>query len=592
VKRKFSFQFKLITLYLITTILVLISMDFLLTSYLKSYLIQQIRGNLVRELTLLKGIIEKRCPGGIVKQEMDSSAKEFGKFLNARVTIIDQDGWVRGDSDLTKKQLIKVENHLNRPEIQQALTNGYGESIRYSTTLSTSMLYVAKTLNIEGKVSGVVRLALPLHEVDRIIFKAYQFIYLASFIALMFAILLTIVVSARISNPIREMAKTARKMASGELTVKTRRQTSDELVELADSLNFLTTELKEKISQLTLEKSQLQAILSGMLEGVMVTDEKGKVVLINKSLVDIFSIDGSAIGKTPLELVRRGELQEAINKVLKENRPLTIRFPLFLPEVKELEVNLVSFEFEDGRRGVVAVFHDITKLNKLEKVRRDFVANVSHELRTPLTAIKGYTETLLEGEMQDPSQHHEFLTVIANHAERLSLIVEDLLSLSQIESNDFKPSLQPVSLKRLAERIVGIISDMTRKKLITLTLNIPEDIPKILADELLLEQAMLNLIDNAVKYTRGGGTVTLSAQSKGNEVEVSVSDTGIGIASEHLPRIFERFYRVDKGRSREMGGTGLGLSIVKNIIEKHGGRVWAESELNEGSTFFFTIPRA
>jgi two-component system phosphate regulon sensor histidine kinase PhoR len=298
------------------------------------------------------------------------------------------------------------------------------------------------------------------------------------------------------------------------------------------------------------------------------------------------------MGKTPLELVRRGELQEAINKVLKENCPLTIRFSLFLPEVKKLEVNLVSFDFEDGRRGVVAVFHDITKLSKLEKVRRDFVANVSHELRTPLTAIKGYTETLLEGEMQDPSQIHEFLTVIAKHAERLSLIVQDLLSLSQIESDDFKPSLQPVSLKRLAERIVGIISDMTRKKLITLTLNIPEDIPKILADELLLEQAMLNLIDNAVKYTREGGTVTLSAQSKGSEVEVSVSDTGIGIASEHLPRIFERFYRVDKGRSREMGGTGLGLSIVKNIIEKHGGKVWAESELNEGSTFFFTLHKA
>jgi two-component system phosphate regulon sensor histidine kinase PhoR len=454
------------------------------------------------------------------------------------------------------------------------------------------MLYLAKPLNTGGKISGVVRLALPLHEVDSTISKAYQFISLATLAALVSAIILTVLISVRISKPIREMARTARKMASGDLSIKTKEQTSDELKELADSLNFLVSELKEKISQITLEKSQLQAILRGMLEGVMVTDEKGKVVLINKSLEDIFSLDGSAIGKTSLELVRRGELQEAINTVFKENRPLTISFSLFLPEVKELEVNLVSFDFEDGRRGVVAVFHDITKLSKLEKVRRDFVANVSHELRTPLTAIKGYTETLLEGEIQDPSQLHEFLTVIANHAERLSLIVQDLLSLSQIESNDFKPSLQPVSLKRLAERIVGIISDMTRKKLITLTLNIPEDIPKILADELLLEQAMLNLIDNAVKYTRGGGTVTLSAQSKGNEVEVSVSDTGIGIASEHLPRIFERFYRVDKGRSREMGGTGLGLSIVKNIIEKHGGRVWAESELNEGSTFFFTIPRA
>jgi two-component system phosphate regulon sensor histidine kinase PhoR len=454
------------------------------------------------------------------------------------------------------------------------------------------MFYIAKTLNIEGKVSGIIRLALPLYMVDQTISRAYTFVFMATFIALLIAILLTSFISARISKPIREMARTARKMASGEWTLRTSRQTSRELGELADSLNFLSNELKEKISQLTLEKSQLQAILSGMLEGVMVTDEKGKVVLINKSLENIFSLHGSVVGKTPLELVRRGELQEAINTVLKKQSPLTIRFFLFLPEVKELEVNLVSFEFEDGKRGVVAVFHDITKLGMLERVRKDFVANVSHELRTPLTAIKGYTETLLEGEIQDQSQLHKFLRVIDNHAERLSLIVKDLLSLSRIESADFTPSLQPVSLKRVGERVIETVGELARGKSISLTHNIPEVIPEILADEPLLEQALLNLLDNAIKYTNEGGSVTLSAHLLEKEILVSVSDTGIGIPSEQLPRIFERFYRVDKGRSREMGGTGLGLSIVKNIIEKHGGKVWVESELNEGSTFFFTLPMA
>jgi two-component system phosphate regulon sensor histidine kinase PhoR len=328
-----------------------------------------------------------------------------------------------------------------------------------------------------------------------------------------------------------------------------------------------------------------------MLEGLMVTDEKGKVILINKSLERIFSIKDSALGKTPLELVRKTELQEAVSKALKEHVPLTIRFTLFLPEAKELEVNLVSFEFEDRRRGIVAVFHDITKLSMLERVRKDFVANVSHELRTPLTAIKGYTETLLDEGIQDPLQVREFLSVIDKHAERLSLIVEDLLSLSRIESADFTPSLQPVSVKRVCDRVAAIVSKMVQKKEIKFTFDIPGDLPQVQADEPLIEQALINLVDNAIKYTREGGTVTLSAQSQGNEVEVSVSDTGIGIASEHLPRIFERFYRVDKGRSREMGGTGLGLSIVKNIVEKHGGKLWAESELNEGSTFFFTLPK-
>jgi two-component system phosphate regulon sensor histidine kinase PhoR len=537
-------------------------------------------------------VIEKRYPDGIATGAVDASAKEFAKSLRARITIIDHQGRVWGDSDVLSKDLSSLENHRNRPEVQQALEKGNGESIRYSSTLSTSMFYVASSLSLGGKTSGVVRLALSLSEVDRTTSRAYQFIYLATLVSLIGAVMLTILTSAWISKPIRELARTARKMASGELTVKTKKQTSDELEELANSLNFLSAELKEKINKLSREKSQLQAILSGMLEGLMVTDEKGKVVLINKSLEDIFSIEDSAIGKTPLELVRRGELQEAINKVLKDNLPLTIRFPLFLPEVKELEVNLVSFEFEDRRRGIVAVFHDITKLGMLERVRKDFVANVSHELRTPLTAIKGYTETLLEGEIQDLSQIHEFLTVIANHAERLSLIVQDLLSLSRIESADFTPSLQPVSLKRVGERVIGTVGEMARKKSISLTLNIPEVIPEIPADELLLEQALLNLLDNAIKYNREGGTVSLSAMLKDSEVEVKVTDTGIGIGSEHLPRIFERFYRVDKGRSREMGGTGLGLSIVKNIIEKHGGKVWAESELNEGSTFFFTIPRA
>jgi two-component system phosphate regulon sensor histidine kinase PhoR len=591
-KKSFTIQFKLISLYLITTTLVLILMDLFLSSTLKSYLIQQIKGNLTKELTLIKGTIEERFPERITSYEVDDFAKLFGKSLHTRVTIVDRKGKVLGDSDLQRKRLPEVENHLDRPEIQKSLTKGYGESIRYSTTLSTSMLYLAKPLNTGGKISGAVRLALPLHDVDRIISNVHKFIYLASLLALAFALFLTIVVSSIISRPIREMARTARKMVSGDLAIKTQSQTSGELKELADALNFLTAELKEKIRQLTSEKSQLQAILKGMLEGVMVTDEKGKVVLINKSLEEIFSIEDSAIGKTPLELVRRGELQEAINTVLNENNPLTIRLFLFLPEVKELEVNLVSFEFEDGRRGVVAVFHDITKLVMLERVRKDFVANVSHELRTPLTAIKGYTETLLEGEMQDQSQLHEFLKVISNHAERLSLIVQDLLSLSQIDSADFRPSFQPVSLRKLGEKIVGMMTDLASKKAVTITLNIPEDIPEIPADEPLLEQALLNLLDNAVKYNREGGTVSLSAMLKDSEVEVRVTDTGIGIGSEHLPRIFERFYRVDKGRSREMGGTGLGLSIVKNIIEKHGGRVWAESELNEGSTFFFTLPTA
>ena len=590
-KKKFTFQFKLISLYLLSTALILIFIDLFLLSTFKSYLIEQTRERLKKEVALLKNVIEKGYPGGIATKAVDASAKEFGKSLHARITIIDHQGRVWGDSDVLSKNIASLENHRNRPEIRQALEKGNGESIRYSTTLSTSMFYVASSLSINGKTSGVVRLALSLSEVDRTTSRAYQFIYLATLVSLIGAVMLTILTSAWISKPIRELARTARKMASGELTVKTKKQASDELEELANSLNFLSAELKEKINKLSREKSQLQAILSGMLEGLMVTDEKGKVILINKSLERIFSIKDSALGKTPLELVRKTELQEAVSKALKEHVPLTIRFTLFLPEVKELEVNLVSFEFEDRRRGIVAVFHDITKLSMLERVRKDFVANVSHELRTPLTAIKGYTETLLDEGIQDPLQVREFLSVIDKHAERLSLIVEDLLSLSRIESADFTPSLQPVSVKRVCDRVAAIVSKMVQKKEIKFTFDIPGDLPQVQADEPLIEQALINLVDNAIKYTREGGTVTLSAQSQGNEVEVSVSDTGIGIASEHLPRIFERFYRVDKGRSREMGGTGLGLSIVKNIVEKHGGKLWAESELNEGSTFFFTLPK-
>jgi two-component system phosphate regulon sensor histidine kinase PhoR len=363
------------------------------------------------------------------------------------------------------------------------------------------------------------------------------------------------------------------------------------------TIDEMNIRLKDAIKEISREKDYLQTVLKGMSEGVLVVDGRGHIRMVNEALKKLFPIPPDVLDRTLLELIRNAELEEAIRQAITNGKGSTFEITLPSSPGKSFEVNVVAIPLSAGTEkedetieGAIAVFHDISRLKELERIRQDFVANVSHELRTPLTTIKGYAETLLEGALKEEVAF-QFVQVIKRHTDRLTKIVEDLLKLSRIESREFQLKMDVFSLRDLIDDVIHFVKEPAEKKKISL---FQKDIPSALtlqADRNHLEQVLINLLDNAIKYTPEGGKVTILAiQNNSNEIQFSVRDNGIGIPREDLPRIFERFYRVDKGRSQELGGTGLGLSIVKHIVQAHGGKVWVESQMGEGSTFYFTLP--
>jgi two-component system phosphate regulon sensor histidine kinase PhoR len=360
----------------------------------------------------------------------------------------------------------------------------------------------------------------------------------------------------------------------------------------------MTSWMKNTIQEISREKDYLQTILKGMSEGVLVVDGRGRIRMVNEALRKLFPLPSEVLNRTLLELIRNAELEEAIGEAIRIGKGSA--FELTLPSFPErtFEVNVVGIlPSSEGipppgksMEGAIAVFHEISRLKELEKVRQDFVANVSHELRTPLTTIKGYAETLLDGALKEDVAF-QFTQIIKKHTDRLTKIVEDLLMLSRIESKEFRLNKESIPLQDLVSDVIDYVREAAQKKKISITRSEPFPFLKIEVDRNYLEQVLINLTDNAIKYTPDGGRIVISAVERdGKEIEFSVRDNGIGIPKEDLPRIFERFYRVDKGRSQESGGTGLGLSIVKHLVQAHGGRTWVESRLGEGSTFFFTLP--
>ena len=399
------------------------------------------------------------------------------------------------------------------------------------------------------------------------------------------------------TQPIREMMDMVKRLTGSKSDRDAHVYSENELGRLSKSIGEMGTQLQKKIDEVSKERDYLQTILKGMVEGVLVVDERGRILMVNDALRKILSFSSEVVDKAPLEAIRNAELEEAIREAIQEGKSTAFELTFPLSGGKTLEVNVVGISpspkdlGKEGEKikGAIVVFHDISRLKELEKIRQDFVANVSHELRTPLTTIKGYTETLLEGALKEEVAP-QFLQVIQKHADRLTKIVEDLLTLSKIELKEFQLNIETLPFPDLAEDVLRYIQEAAEKKKISISLELPTPL-MVKGDRNYLEQILINLIDNAIKYSLEGGKITLSAVQKDQgEVEVSVRDNGIGIPKEDLPRIFERFYRVDKGRSQELGGTGLGLSIVKHLVQTHGGRVWAESQLGEGSTFYFTLP--
>jgi len=422
--------------------------------------------------------------------------------------------------------------------------------------------------------------------------------FFASLLSLFITSIIAFILLRFLTQPLDDLMDILKRLTLGHRRKELLIDSKDEFGFLAKAISEMDAQLRNKIEEISKEKGTLQTILKGMAEGVLVVDEKNHIIMINDTLRTLFSPSTEVVDKTPLELIRHTELEGAIHKAIQEGKNSSFELTLPTSLGKIFEVNVVGIlpppEEEQkeghGMSGAIAVLHDISRLKELEKIRQDFVANVSHELRTPLTTIKGYTETLLDGALKEEVAP-QFLQVIQKHTDRLAKIVEDLLTLSKIESKEFLLKKEKLYLSELIDDVLDFVKEGAKKKKISIDAVHISSSFIIEGDRNILEQILINLLDNAIKYGREGGKITISANQKDQkEIEVSVRDNGIGIPQEDLPRIFERFYRVDKGRSQELGGTGLGLSIVKHLISAHGGRVWAESQLGEGSTFYFTLP--
>lgn len=590
---RLSLHAKLLLSYTIILIVIIVGSIYgYLTWSLREDLYARTRQALMTDARLVQAYIETNAPDTLSYTLVDPITDRMGEQCGARVTVITLDGAVLGDSSIPLPDLPGIENHADRPEIIDALNTTMGESIRYSETLGLDMAYAAVPFALAGVTAGVVRLALPVQGFEWIEDQIQRIVVFAALIGLALAVVISYTTSRLVSRPIEQMTGVARRLAAGDFSGTAMAPSYTELHKLADALNEMAAQLRARLMQITRENAQREAVLSGMAEGVMVTDTRGRIVLTNPAFSRMMGCNERCLDKRPIEIIRSAELQEAVDTVFDtdeaDDKVSALEITL-ASGGKTFHVQLTPIRIDQEYHGVVAVFHDITELRRLEQVRRDFVANVSHELRTPLTSIKGYTETLLDGALDEPPAAHRFVGSIQKHADRLQALVEDLLQLSRLESGRSELRLRPCDMGALAQRVVESLDDRVRRRQLTVLFDIQPTRPGRV-DEALMEQVLFNLIDNAVKYTPENGTINIRVYEQDSGVCLDVADTGVGIPTDALSRIFERFYRVDRARSREMGGTGLGLSIVRHIMGIHGGSVKVESEVGKGSTFTVTLP--
>jgi two-component system, OmpR family, phosphate regulon sensor histidine kinase PhoR len=560
---------------------------------LPPYLVRQIRADLQRDAFVVRDVfeaqIETRNPN---QRDLNRISHDLAKETGLRITVISSDGTVVGESDKPEDDLKNVENHLQRPEVQQAIREGIGSATRHSDTVGVDLLYVAVPVQGDPRV-GIVRVAMPLSEIQHTTARVLHTVGVAGMVVGLAAIPILYGWSLRVTRPILQMREVAGRMARGDFTESAPTKVSGELGDLAAALNDMSSQLEARIRELSEEKADLSAILAGMTEGVLVARPDGSIRLTNHALRRQFGISEESAGKTVLEEFGNVALQELVDEAIQHGdvaaRELTFR----TPNERAYELSATRLEGNDGAvTGVIVVFHDITRMRQFENIRKEFVANVSHELRTPLSIIKGYVETLLDEQPPDEQTARQFLQTIQRHSRRLEALIADLLSISALESQQARLNFEPVSMMAAAQSVLEELARQAQERSVSVSLKIPEQLSPVRADAQRLHQVLFNLLDNAIKYTHAGGHVTILAAEKDGTIETAVADDGPGIAPEHLPHVFERFYRVDKARSRELGGTGLGLSIVKHIVQSHGGRVWAESGAEGGSTFYFTLAQA
>lgn len=587
---RISFRYKLMLSYLLILLVMGGSVYFYLNRTLESSIVTTLTEHQVNQTRLAALMLGRNDPQ---QKDLQALAAKLGEAVTARVTIISPDGTVVGDSEVKESELAELENHINRPEVQGALKSGTGTSVRYSATLHHEMLYTAAAIATNGHVDGIVRLALPLSALNSLRSGLHKTLGTALFISFLLTLIFSYILSRLTSRPLQQVASIAAEIGRGNFARRLPTGWHDELGDLAGIMNEMALKLDDQLSRLIAERNRLDAILSGMGEGLMVTDKNGMITLVNPAFSRLFRVYDSLIGSPLSDITRHPALLESYNLVNSDRCELQNEMTVRTPEEKFLSAHWVPLLNEKGMQGVVAVFHDVTDLKRLENIRRDFVANVSHELRTPVTVIKGYSETLLDGLItSDPQKTAEFIQIILNHSERLTALLNDLLSLSEMESPDFSFQMHPITVESSLNKVCSLLKGKADAKEVAIVVPDLSRLPAVLADQGRLEQVMVNLLDNAIKYSFAGGEIRISAEEDGEFIRIAVVDSGPGVPAASIPRLFERFYRVDSGRSRQEGGTGLGLAIVKHIVQLHGGSVRVgNNAAGAGATFSFTLKK-
>jgi two-component system phosphate regulon sensor histidine kinase PhoR len=551
--------------------------------------LRQTADTLAAEARLMARVVEDALARGTSAEALDPVIDAAAEDVDARVTIVATDGRVLADSAVSGAALAALENHAGRPEVRAALGGQAMSLERHSATIGSDLLYAAVPVRSGGRIVGVARVSRGVGLIARQSRHLWWSAALALAVALGATGLLSLALSAPLGRTLREIMETARQLARGNLSARIGPRRDDELGELGRILNDTAEQLQRRLAEIARDRGRTDAILSALDDGVLAVDHRGTVVLANSRVAG--ELQPSAVGRHYLEVIRQHEVGALIEDVLRNGEPREAELEL-LHLGRVFAVAAVPFPADPGTpHGAVLTFDDVTERHRVERIRRDFVANASHELRTPLTSIRGFVEALEDGALAQPETAQRFLGKIRTHADRMAALVDDLLELSRLESGDRPPDWAETAVAEIAAEVVASAADRAARKRIALE-SADLGAPAVVSDPERLRRILENLVDNAVKYTPEGGHVALTASAGPDGAAcLEVADDGPGIAAEHLERIFERFYRVDKARSRALGGTGLGLSIVRHLADSVGATVSVQSQPGRGTRFGLLVPR-
>ncbi|HIJ78777.1 MAG: ATP-binding protein [Desulfobulbaceae bacterium] len=576
---------------LIITITALLALTWFGSQAFRAFNLEQAADGLAARAHLAENSVLALLTAGNIA-ELNAFCRTVGATANTRLTVITPNGLVLADS---LEEPTRMENHEDRPEVQAALAGKSSPSTRFSYTLQKNMMYMAIPLSSQGKIIGVLRTSIPITAIDNALAEIYRKILFFLIGVAITVALISWIISRRITTPLEKIRQVAVRFADGDFSRRLPEEGSAEVASLASAMNKMANQLDERIGTIVRQHHELAAVFSSMVEGVITVDNNERILSINLAGARLLGVNPDAIkGKNTLEAVRNIELQRFVSRAI--TSPATIESEITITDNNGRECYFYAhgtrlLDASQKGQGALIVINDLTNLRRLEKVRRDFVANVSHELKTPITSIEGFAETLLDGALDDPDNARRFLEIISKQAKRLHAIIEDLLALSRIEqeAENNEILLQDLTIKETLETAVHACRPKAMQKNITLNLNCPNQITARI-NPALLEQAIINLIDNGVKYSPQDSKIEVIAEQSAAETVIMIKDNGVGINKDDLPRIFERFYRVDKARSNKLGSTGLGLAIVKHITQAHHGTIEVDSNTGQGSTFTIHLP--